>query len=143
MEEVSTHKPWEKSEYKIMITMSNNFDDYSFGMEKIKYYLSEKIRTHKLIMIKSDTFWIGNVFIDKICELLGCITETYTLHKGRDKQNVFDEMISEADALIAFWNGKSLGVENIINKAKEMNKKIAMVRIPNISKKISKNNGEF
>jgi hypothetical protein len=40
-----------------------------------------------------------------------------------------DVIVSEADKVIAFWNGKSTGTKYVINKAKELNKPLEIVMI--------------
>lgn len=110
--------------YKIIIAGSRDFMDYNLLKEKVNKILQEKRVSHKIVIIS------------------GCARGADTLGLRYASENAFDveeypanwdkygkkagymrnvEMAENADALIAFWDGKSKGTKHMIDIATERN----------------------
>lgn len=117
--------------YKIIIAGGRDFMDYNLLKEKTNKILQEKKVTHKIVIIS------------------GCARGADTLGLRYASENTFDveeypadwdkygkkagyvrnvEMAENADALIAFWNGKSKGTKHMIDIAMERNLPIRVIR---------------
>ena len=117
--------------YKIIIAGGRDFMDYNLLKEKTNKILQEKKVTHKIVIIS------------------GCARGADTLGLRYASENAFDveeypanwdkygkkagymrnvEMAENADALIAFWNGKSKGTKHMIDIATERNLPIRVIR---------------
>ena len=74
----------------------------------------------KVIILCSVAWWIS------------VIKEPHDADWGKYGQDAIrvsnDEMTTYADALIAFWDGQSLGIKNMIDLAKQKNIKVAVVK---------------
>ena len=110
--------------YKIIIAGGRDFMDYNLLKEKSNKILQEKKVTHKIVIIS------------------GCARGADTLGLRYASENTFDveeypadwdkygkkagymrnvEMAENANALIAFWDGKSKGTKHMIDIATERN----------------------
>ena len=110
--------------YKIIIAGGRDFMDYNLLKEKANKILQEKKVTHKIVIIS------------------GCARGADTLGLRYASENAFDvegypanwdkygkkagymrkvEMAENANALIAFWDGKSKGTKHMIDIAIERN----------------------
>ena len=117
--------------YKIIIAGGRDFMDYNLLKEKTNKILQEKKVTHKIVIIS------------------GCARGADTLGLRYASENAFDveeypadwdkygkkagyvrnvEMAENADALIAFWDGKSKGTKHMIDMATERNLPIRVIR---------------
>ena len=117
--------------YKIIIAGGRDFMDYNLLKEKVNKILQEKKVTHKIVIIS------------------GCARGADTLGLRYASENTFDveeypadwdkygkkagymrnvEMAKNADALIAFWDGKSKGTKHMIDIATERNLPIRVIR---------------
>lgn len=117
--------------YKIIIAGGRDFMDYNLLKEKVNKILQEKKVTHKIVIIS------------------GCARGADTLGLCYASENAFDveeypaewdkygkkagymrnvEMAENADALIAFWDGKSKGTKHMIDIATERNLPIRVIR---------------
>lgn len=117
--------------YKIIIAGGRDFMDYNLLKEKTDKILQEKKVTHKIVIIS------------------GCAQGADTLGLRYASENAFDveeypadwnkygkkagymrnvEMAENADALIAFWDGKSKGTKHMIDIATERNLPIRVIR---------------
>lgn len=117
--------------YKIIIAGGRDFMDYNLLKEKVNKILQEKRVTHKIVIIS------------------GCARGADTLGVRYASENIFDvdkypadwdkygkkagymrnvEMAENADALIAFWDGKSKGTKHMIDIATERNLPIRVIR---------------
>ena len=116
--------------YKIIIAGGRDFMDYNLLKEKVNKILQEKKVTHKIVIIS------------------GCARGADTLGLRYASENAFDvekypaewdkygkkagymrnvEMAENADALIAFWDGKSKGTKHMIDIATERNLPIRII----------------
>ena len=117
--------------YKIIIAGGRDFMDYNLLKEKTNKILQKKKVTHKIVIIS------------------GCARGADTLGLRYASENAFDveeypadwdkygkkagymrnvEMAENADALIAFWDGKSKGTKHMIDIATERNLPIRVIR---------------
>ena len=117
--------------YKTIIAGGRDFMDYNLLKEKVNKILQEKKVTHKIVIIS------------------GCARGADTLGLRYATENAFDvekypaewgkygkkagymrnvEMAENADALIAFWDGKSKGTKHMIDIATERNLPIRVIR---------------
>lgn len=117
--------------YKIIIAGGRDFMDYNLLREKVNKILQEKRVTHKIVIIS------------------GCARGADTLGIRYASENVFDveeypaewdkygkkagymrnaEMAENANALIAFWDGKSKGTKHMIDIATEKNMPIRVIK---------------
>ena len=124
---VNTIKPT----FKVIIAGGRDFVDYNLLREKVNNILIEKRTTHKIVIVS------------------GCARGADTLGMRYASENIFDvdeypadwdkygkkagymrnvEMAENADALIAFWDGKSKGTKHMIDIATERNLPIRVIR---------------
>ena len=117
--------------YKIIIAGGRDFMDYNLLKKKANKILQEKRVSHKIVIIS------------------GCARGADTLGLRYASENAFDveeypanwdkygkkagymrnvEMAENADALIAFWDGKSKGTKHMIDIATERNLPIRVIR---------------
>ena len=98
-----------------MIAGSNNFDNYTFFEEKCNHLLSEKIKTHNVIILVQSTSGIINLIkaFSYKHNLLAIPFKTIWGEYGP----IEIEMYKKADALIAFWDGKSESTKSLIEEA--------------------------
>ena len=111
----------EKEEYKVIIAGSSDFHDKSTFKKKIDYYLSGKIKTHNVIIL-AGTSTFTKELINEYAEEKNIHVEQRKANWGKYKErgalDFLDEMINEADAIIAFWNRQGRITGELINKAK-------------------------
>ena len=124
---VNTIKPT----YKVIIAGGRDFVDYNLLREKVNNIIIDKRLTHKIVIVS------------------GCARGADTLGMRYASENILDieeypadwdkygkkagymrnvEMAENADALIAFWDGKSKGTKHMIDIAKERNLPIRVIR---------------
>ena len=124
IEEVISRAEPMKPEYKVILAVSRSFEKYSFYKERILFYLSEIMKTHTIVIITGAYKKIDN-YTNQLCEETGFIKESYEADWGKYGQEAVyvsnDKMINSADALIAFWDGRSLGIKDLIEKARKKN----------------------
>lgn len=101
--------------YYVMIAGSNNFDNYTFFEEKCNHLLSEKIKTHNVIILVQSTSGIINLIkaFSYKHNLLVIPFKTIWGEYGP----IEIEIYKKADALIAFWDGKSESTKSLIEEA--------------------------
>ena len=132
VEEVASSIVPMKKEYKVILAVSPYFHNYALFKEKILYYLSNKMNTFSLVVI-TDRSESTNQLTEMLSKDVDFIIERHEI--DWNKYNIldaikisYDEMTSYADALIAFWDGKSMNVKNMIEIAERKNIKVAVVR---------------
>lgn len=118
--------------FKVIIAGSRDFGDYGLLRERCDRILSEKRLTHSVVIVSGAA---------RGADRLG---ERYARERGLGLErkaadwNTYGnaagsirnaEMASEADALIAFWDGKSRGTSNMIDLARMRNLQIRVIRI--------------
>jgi hypothetical protein len=123
-----------KENFKVVIAGSRGFSNYTLMRENCNDFLREKKKTHNIIIVS------GNA---RGADLLG---EKYAHDNGYDleiypadwkkfgtsagfRRN--EQMAEVADALIAFWDGKSHGTEHMIEIAKNKGLNVKVVEYGN------------
>lgn len=129
IEEVDSSTMDMKPEYKVILVVSSSFDDYGLYKEKVLYYLSDKLKTHSVVILTGASKYT-DALTYKLSEEIDFIREPHEADWAKYGQGAInksnDEMTSSADALIAFWDGKSPGINNMIKHA---NKKGIIVKV--------------
>lgn len=110
-----------KEEYRVIIAGSSGFNDYTLFENKCNHFLSEKIKTHNIIILSGTSYRISSI-INRYSYEHNLITIPFDAEWGKYSQcagNISNEkMINIADAVIAFWDGKSKFTKNLIDMAK-------------------------
>lgn len=121
-----------KEEYRVIIAGSSGFDDYTLFENKCNHFLSEKIKTHNIIILSGTSYRISSI-INWYSYEHNLITIPFDAEWGKYGQcagNISNEkMINCADAVIAFWDGKSKFTKNLIDMAKAKGLPTVVVRI--------------
>ena len=112
------------NDYRVIIAGGRSFGDYQLLKEHCLAVLQDKLRTHHVIIISghargADT--LGERFAKEVgldCELHPAQWREYGRGAGLIRNA---EMAKRADALIAFWDGKSKGTKHMIDIATERN----------------------
>lgn len=121
-----------KEEYRIIIAGSSGFDDYTLFENKCNHFLSEKIKTHNIIILSGTSSRISSI-INWYSYEHNLITIPFDAEWGKYGQcagNISNEkMINCADAVIAFWDGKSKFTKNLIDMAKAKGLPTVVVKI--------------
>lgn len=130
IEEVSISSKQMKPEYKVILAVSRTFNDYGLFKDKVLHYLSDKKKTHNVVIITGASR-LTDMFTDKLSEEIDFIKEPHETDWGKYGQKAIsvsnDEMTNFADALIAFWDGKSSGIRNLIERANKKDIKVAVI----------------
>lgn len=130
VEEVTALSSAMKPEFKVILAVSPSFENYILYRQKILHYIKEKRKTHNIIFITGAS-WVTDIFTREFIEEFGFNTEPHRADWGKYGQAAMskanDEMTSAADALIAFWDGKSTGLKDLINQAEKKGIKVAVV----------------
>lgn len=131
VEEVTAGPDDQRDEYRVIVAGCSSFNDYNLFKEKCDYYLSEKMKTHHVTILCGTARGTSN-FIQEYSKEHSIDVEPYEAdwdRYGYEAGGVSnDEMIKYADALIAFWNGRSKIIGALIESAKEKGIKVAVVR---------------
>lgn len=121
-----------KEEYRVIIAGSSGFDDYTLFENKCNHFLSEKIKTHNIIILSGTSYRISSI-INWYSYEHNLITIPFDAEWGKYGQcagNISNEkMINCADAVIAFWDGKSKFTKNLIDMAKAKGLPTVVVKI--------------
>ncbi len=121
-----------KEEYRVIIAGSSGFDDYTLFENKCNHFLSEKIKTHNIIILSGTSYRISRI-INWYSYEHNLITIPFDAEWGKYGQcagNISNEkMINCADAVIAFWDGKSKFTKNLIDMAKAKGLPTVVVKI--------------
>ena len=121
-----------KEEYRVIIAGSSGFNDYTLFENKCNHFLSEKIKTHNIIILSGTSYRISSI-INWYSYEHNLITIPFDAEWGKYGQcagNISNEkMINCADAVIAFWDGKSKFTKNLIDMAKAKGLPTVVVRI--------------
>ena len=126
-----------KEEYRVIIAGSSGFDDYTLFENKCNHFLSEKIKTHNVIILEGTSYRTQNL-IQKFSYENNLIVVPYDAEWGKyDRDAGYksnEKMIKIADALIAFWDGQSKFTEDLIKSAKNNGLKVKVITFSNKEK---------
>lgn len=118
------------SKYRVIIARCRDFDDYELLKEKCDYFLQDEKKED--VVIISGHASGADTLGERYAQERGFLLETYPADwkaHGRATGPIRNaRMASVANALIAFWDGKSRGTKNMIETAKNHNLKVVVVR---------------
>jgi len=116
--------------FKVIIAGSRGFSNYRLLHEQCNKYLREKRKTHNIIIVSGHARG-ADLLGEKYCEDEGFTLEIYPADwKKFGKRAGFrrnEQMAEVADALIAFWDGKSHGTKHMIDIMNEKNLQVKVV----------------
>ena len=117
-------------DFKLIIAGSRDFDDYRLLKDKADNFLKEKAKDHKIIIVSGHARGadsLGEKYAaekDYTVDLNPADWKRYGRYAGPKRNK---EMVKKADALLAFWDGKSKGTKNTINEAKKKGLNVRVV----------------
>lgn len=118
------------SKYRVIIAGCRDFNDYELLKEKCDYFLQDEKKED--VVIISGHASGADALGERYAQERGFLLETYPADwkaHGRTAGPIHNaRMASVANALIAFWDGKSRGTKNMIETAKNHNLKVVVVR---------------
>lgn len=118
------------SKYRVIIEECRDFDDYELLKEKCDYFLQNEKKEDVVIISghASGADALGERYAQERGFQLKTFPADWKAH-GRAAGPIRNaRMASAANALIAFWDGKSRGTKNMIETAKNHNLKVVVVR---------------
>ena len=118
------------TKYKVIVAGCRDFADYELLKEKCDFYLQNK--KPEIIVIVSGHASGADTLGERYAQERGYETEVYPADwktNGRAAGPIRNaQMAAVADALIAFWDGKSRGTKNMIDTATKRGLQVAVVR---------------
>lgn len=118
------------SKYRVIIEGCRDFNDYELLKEKCDYFLQDEKKED--VVIISNHASGADALGERYAQERGFQLETFPADwkaHGRAAGPIRNaRMASAANALIAFWDGKSRGTKNMIETAKNHNLKVVVVR---------------
>lgn len=131
IEEVTSVPHQNKDTFRVIIAGSSSFEDEMLFKQKCNYFLSSKLDSHKIIIL-SGTSMQTSQLISEYAKERSLIVEPHDADWDRYGQEAGyrsnEEMLSKADALIAFWDGKGRMTKALIDSAKAKGIKVAIVK---------------
>ena len=120
-----------KEKFRVIIAGSRDFKNYDLLVGKCSYLLSEKMKTHDIVII-SGTARGADQLGEKYAEEMGFELEKYPADwdkYGKSAGYIRNkEMAENADAVICFWNGISAGTKHMVDIAKEKGLMLKVIR---------------
>lgn len=117
--------------FRLIVAGSRNFNNYELLKQKCDSLLSQKRLTHSIVIV-SGTARGADTLGEQYAHERGYAVERYPAdweHDGKAAGPIRNsQMAAHADALVAFWEGKSRGTRDMIEKAKERNLLVRIVR---------------
>jgi hypothetical protein len=119
-----------KKIFKVVVAGGRDFTNYNLLKEKVDNILSQKKLTHKILILSGKSIGadcLGEIYaLENNLEILSYPADWDKFGKKAGvKRNA--EMINDADALIAFWNGSSQGTKYMIDIATKKGKMIRVI----------------
>ena len=119
-----------KKIFKVVVAGGRDFTNYNLLKEKVDNILSQKKLTHKILILSGKSIGadsLGEIYaLENNLEILSYPADWDKFGKKAGvKRNA--EMINDADALIAFWNGNSQGTKYMIDIATKKGKMIRVI----------------
>jgi hypothetical protein len=117
-------------DYKVVIAGGRDFDNYELLSKTCDFMLSEKIKTHNVVIISgaargADT--LGERYAQEHGLGLDRHPANWDLHGKAAGYIRNKEMVDIADACICFWDGKSKGTKHTIDLSIEKGIKLKIV----------------
>ena len=118
-------------DYKVIIAGGRLFNNYELLKDKCDYYLSNKLRTHNVIIVSgmapgADT--LGMQYATEKNLSVEPHPAKWEKHGRAAGPIRNEEMAACSDALIAFWDGVSRGTKSMIDLARSYGLQVAIVR---------------
>jgi len=130
-EEVVSVNPIAKKEYRVIIAGSKSFDNYCKFVKECDRCLSDKIKTHNVVLLYS-TSWIIKLHIEDYSIKRNLIVEPHEPEwNNYNKQAVYvsnHEMLSKANEVIVFWDGEGKVTKSLIDEADDRGIKVSVIR---------------
>lgn len=118
-------------QYRVIIAGGRDFSDYELLKEKCDYYLQNKIREGRRVVIISGHASGADSLGERYAQERGLQCEQHPADwktHGKAAGPIRNaEMAAVADALIAFWDGQSRGTRHMIETARAKGLKVAVV----------------
>ena len=118
------------NDFYVIVAGSSSFRNYELLKEKCDYYLSGKIKTNNVVIL-SGTSNNTKEMITRYCVENGINSEPFEADwhiYGKDAHRICSaKMIEMANAVIAFWDGRSTYTKMLVDMAKEIHIKTAVV----------------
>lgn len=127
--------------FRVIIAGCRDFTDYNLLCQICDHMLSEKVKTHKVIVVSGHATG-ADALGEKYAKERGFILETYPAEwtkygkQAGPKRNL--RMAEVSNALVAFWDGKSRGTKNMIDLANMKGIPVKVVRI-DVEKEVKEN----
>lgn len=122
--------------FKVIIAGGRSFNDYDKLSERCRHYLSSYLHAEKHacqpVLVISGTAQGADRLGEKFAVNTNCLLKSMPAQwkefgkSAGYKRNV--QMAENADALIAFWDGKSRGTKHMIDIAKQKKLLVRVVR---------------
>ena len=116
--------------FKVIIAGGRQFSDYELLKAKCDLFLQQKRVTHSIIIV-SGTARGADSLGERYAHERGYAVEKYQAdweQHGKAAGPIRNvEMAENADALIAFWDGQSVGTRNMIEVARRRNIPVRLV----------------
>lgn len=117
-------------DFYVIVAGSSSFRNYELLKEKCDYYLSGKMKTNNVVIL-SGTSNNTKEMITRYCVENGIVSEQFEADwhiYGKDAHRICSaKMIEKANAVIAFWDGRSTYTKMLVDMAKEIHIKTAVV----------------
>ena len=111
-----------KEKFRVIIAGSRGFNDYNLLEEKCDFLLSEKVKTHDIVIV-SGTARGADKLGERYARERGYELEAHPADWDKYGKSAGyrrnQEMAEVADAVICFWDGTSKGTKHMIDIAKE------------------------
>ena len=118
------------TKYKVIVAGCRDFADYELLKEKCDFYLQNQ-KPEDIVIVSGHASG-ADTLGERYAQERGFKLETYPADRkahGRAAGPIRNaQMADVADALIAFWDGKSRGTKNMIDTANKRGLQVAAVR---------------
>lgn len=118
------------NDYRVIIAGGREFNDYTMLKETVDEFLDDKFQTHNVIIVSGHAAG-ADALGERYAQERGLICEAHPadwVNNGRAAGPIRNaEMAAVADALIAFWDGKSRGTADMISKARAKGLRVVVV----------------
>lgn len=120
-----------KPNYRVIIAGGRDFSDYELLKEKCDDFLKDKFLTHQVIVVSGMARGADSLGV-RYAEERELMVDAYPADwkkHGRSAGYIRNaEMAECADALIAFWDGRSRGTRHMIIQARQKGLATAVIR---------------
>lgn len=131
IEEVTSISPQYKDTFRVIIAGSSSFENNTLFKQKCDYFLGSKLDSHNIIILSGTSMQTSHL-ISEYAKEKSLIVEPHDADWDRYGQEAGyrsnEEMLSTADAIIAFWDGKGRMTGTLIEAAKAKGIKVAIVK---------------